>query len=82
MGQAKQQSQATRLTKEQCAMFDHWTCKGHKFRAGEIPPKSTQTPPSLATRCPVIDALIGLFVIVFVMLLLGLWVYYGAGLHG
>jgi hypothetical protein len=75
-------SQATRLTEEQRAMFDYWTCKGHKFKAGEKPPASTHTPPSLATRCPVADALVGLFVIVFCMFLLGMWVYYGAGLHG
>lgn len=73
--------QATKMTPQEQAYYDYWISKGYKFKPGEKPPMSTQTPPGIATKHPVADAFAGLFIVLFVAFLAGLWVYYGAGLH-
>lgn len=55
----KRQQQATRCTQEELAYLAHWESKGYRFERGEKPPMNTVTPPSLATRHPVLDALLG-----------------------
>lgn len=52
-------NQATRCTQEELAYLAHWQSKGYRFKPCEKPPMNTVTPPSLATRHPVIDALLG-----------------------
>lgn len=75
-------TQATKLSRSEQRSWDHWTSKGYRFKAGEKPPKSLHTPPGFVTRHPVIDALCGLFIIVFILYMCYRWVMAGAGLHG
>jgi hypothetical protein len=51
--------QATRCTQQELACLAHWQSKGYRFKPGEPIPTSTMTPPSFATRHPVLDALLG-----------------------
>lgn len=73
-------SQATKLNHQEQAYWDHWTSKGYRFKPGEKPPMSTVTPPGLATRRPILDALIGFLIISKVLALLGFWMYKAADL--
>lgn len=71
-------SQATRLNPQEQAYWDHWSGKGYKFQPGEKPPLSTVTPPGLATKRPILDAVLGLLLIAKVFALLGFWIYTAA----
>lgn len=73
--------QATRCTQKELAYFAHWEARGYTFGPGEKPPTSTLTPPSLATRRPILDAVLGAAVLVIgVGGMLALWIEAGAGL--
>lgn len=72
--------QATRCTQKELAYFAHWEARGYTFAPGEKPPCSTLTPPSLATRRPILDAALGAAVLVFgIGGMLALWIEAGAG---
>lgn len=76
-------TQATKLSRSEQRSWDHWTSKGYRFKAGEKPPKSLHTPPGLAERHPVIDAIAGVFSIFFIVGLAIYYVYVASGLsHG
>jgi hypothetical protein len=60
-------SQATRLTRQEAAYWDHWTDQGHTFQPGEKPPLSTLTAPANIIRHPIRDAVLGLLIIVGVL---------------
>ncbi len=72
--------QATRYTPQQLAYLEHWEAKGYTFAPGELPPMSTLTPPSLATRSPKLDALTGALIIISVIAIAGTWLGKAAGL--
>lgn len=74
-------TQATKLSRLEQRSWDYWTSKGYQFKPGEKPPASIHTPPGLVTKHPVIDAFCGAFILVFVIFLLYLWLWTGAGLH-
>ncbi|AFV50656.1 hypothetical protein G169_gp43 [Pseudomonas phage AF] len=76
-------SQATRYTRKELAYLAYWEARGYRFKRGQKPPLSTDTPPGFAVSNPILDALCGLFIIVFVTGLCFTWVYYAAGFqHG
>lgn len=70
----KAKPQAVRCTRKELAYLSHWRRLGFKIEAGEPIPLSTVTPPSLATRRPVIDALIGAGTVLLVMAMVGYWI--------
>lgn len=74
-------SQATRYTRKELAYLAYWEARGYRFKRGQKPPMSTDTPPGFAVSNPVTDALCGAFIIVFILGMAGAWVYYAAGLH-
>lgn len=55
---------ATKYTKKQMAYLEYWEARGYKFKPGEMPPMSTVTRPSLATRNPKLDAILGCLLLV------------------
>ncbi len=59
--------QATRCTRQELAYLTHWRSKGFMIGIDEPIPLNTVTPPSLATRRPVLDAVIGGLIIVAVL---------------
>lgn len=74
--------QATRYTRKQLAYLAHWEAKGYTFAPGEMPPMNTLTPPSLATRRPILDAFAGGCIAVVAVLMGCTWLAAGAGLMG
>lgn len=52
-------TQATRTTQKQLAYLSYWQSKGFTFSRNETAPENTVTPPSFATRHPILDAIIG-----------------------
>jgi len=73
--------QATRYTSQEWAYLAYWESRGYTFAPGEKPPTSTLTPPSLATRRPILDAVLGAAVLVIgVGGMLALWIEAGPGL--
>lgn len=67
-------SQATRLTKQEAFFWDHWTAKGHQFKPGEKPPLTTTVSPTQLIKRPILDALLGLAIIVAVIAGLAFWI--------
>lgn len=66
-------NQATRCTPAELAYIAYWQSKGYTIKPGEPVPLNTVTPPSLATRRPVIDAVLsGLVLLVGALALVGL----------
>lgn len=73
--------QATPYTQKERAYLAYWESRGYTFKRGEKPPTSTLTPPSPATRRPILDALIGGAVLALgVGGMLALWIEAGAQL--
>lgn len=72
--------QATRCSQADLAYLAYWKAKGYDIKPGEPVPHNTLTPPSLATRRPVLDAAIGGAIIVTALAMVGLWIATGAGL--
>jgi hypothetical protein len=73
-------SQATRCTQQELAFLAYWQSKGYTFKRGDPVPLNTVTPPSLATRRPVLDVVLALAGIVTVLALAGTWLAKAAGL--
>ena len=67
-------AQAKRCTPKELTYLSHWRRLGFKLSIDDQIPLSTVTPPSLATRRPVVDALIGCGIIVGVIELVGIWI--------
>jgi len=67
-------AQAKRCTARELAYLLYWRRHGFKLSIDDKIPLSTVTPPSLATRRPVLDAVIGGLIIVGVLTLFGLWI--------
>lgn len=73
--------QATRCTQQELAYLAHWQSKGYRFKRGEPIPTSTMTPPSLATRRPILDAVLGgLVLLAGFGAMAGIWLAKAAGL--
>lgn len=51
--------QATRTTQKQLAYLSYWQSRGFTFSRDEKAPENTVTPPSFATRHPILDAILG-----------------------
>lgn len=73
-------NQATRCTPKELAMLAYWQERGIQIRRDQPIPLSTETPPSFATDHPVLDAILGLGIIVMVIGGVGFWVGVAAGL--
>lgn len=67
-------AQAVRCTRKEARYLSHWRRHGFKIGINDQIPLSTVTPPSLATRRPVLDAFIGCLIIVGALSLLGFWI--------
>lgn len=74
--------QATRCTRADLAYLAYWQSKGYTIKPGEPVPLNTLTPPSLATRRPVLDAAIGGVIILAALGMVGLWIAKAAGIVG
>lgn len=72
--------QATRCTQAELAYLAFWESKGYTIKPGEPVPLNTLTPPSLATRRPVLDAAIAGAIILAAMGMIGFWIGKAAGL--
>lgn len=55
--------QATKENPRQAAFRAYWESRGYSFAWDELAPESTVTPPSFATRHPVLDAGLGALII-------------------
>jgi hypothetical protein len=74
-------SQATKYTPRQMAYLEYWEARGYRFSPGEMPPESTVTPPSLATRRPILDAVLGSLTLAAIMgAMVLVWIKAGAGI--
>ena len=67
-------AQAKRCTTRELAYLSYWRRHGFNLSIDDKIPLSTVTPPSLAIRRPVLDAVIGGLIIVGVLTLFGLWI--------
>lgn len=67
-------SQATRCTTKQLNMLAYWQSKGIQIRRNQPIPMNKETPPSFATDHPILDAMIGLGVIVMTFSGVAFWV--------
>lgn len=65
---------ATRLTTKQLNMLAYWKSKGIQIRRDQPIPLNKETPPSFATDHPILDAMIGLGIIVMVFSGVAFWV--------
>lgn len=75
-------NQATRCSQADLAYLAYWKAKGYDIKPGEPVPNNTLTPPSLATRRPVLDALLGVAIILAALGMVGLWIAQAAGILG
>lgn len=73
-------NQATRCTQAELAYLAFWQSKGYTIKPGEPVPLNTLTPPSLATRRPVLDAAIAGAIILAALGMVGFWIGKAAGL--
>lgn len=76
----KTQSCATRCTQRELAMLAYWQQRGFDMRKNRTVPLSTETPPSFATDHPVLDAMLGLGIIICVVSGAAFWIGVGAKL--
>ena len=51
--------QATKCESKQLSYLSYWQSRGYRFKRGEKAPENTITPPSFASRHPVLDAVFG-----------------------
>lgn len=73
-------TQAKRCTRKELAYLSHWRRNGYLLGINDPIPLSTCTPPSFATRRPVLDAFAGGCIAVVAVLMGCTWIAYGAGL--
>lgn len=74
-------TQAKRCTRKELSYLSHWRRNGFMLTIDEPIPLSTCTPPSMATRRPIVDALVGGLVVVSVVALAGAWLGKAAGIY-
>lgn len=67
-------TQATKCTPKELAMLAYWQSRGIQIRRDQPVPLSTETPPSFATDHPVLDAMLGLGIIIMALAGIGFWV--------
>lgn len=53
------QPQATRHTQQELAYLAYWEARGYKFKRGEKPPLSTETPPLRAQEDSLFETALG-----------------------
>lgn len=71
---------ATRCTQRELAMLAYWQSKGIQIRRDQPIPLSTCTPPSFTTDHPILDAMLGLGIIICVVSGAAFWIGVGAKL--
>jgi len=76
----KTKSCATKCTQRELAMLAYWQSRGIQIRRDQKIPLSTETPPSFATDHPVLDAMLGLGIIICIFSGVAFWVATAAGL--
>lgn len=74
-------TQAKRCTRKELAYLSHWRRNGYMLTIDDNIPLSTLTRPTLATRKPIIDAVVGGLVIVSSLTLAGAWLGKAAGIY-
>lgn len=74
-------TQASKCSKVEVHWLNHWRRHGHRIGRNDVIPCCIDTPPrhGLVQRRPILDALLGLGIIVGVFLAVGLWVGLAAG---
>ncbi len=71
--------QAKRCTQKQIAFLTYWRSRGYALKIDDVIPLNTVTPPQFATQRPVLDALMGVGIVILVLVMAGTWLAYGAG---
>lgn len=74
-------AQAKRCTRKELAYLSHWRDKGFMIRINDPIPLNTVTPPSFATRRPIVDALVGGVLVIAVLTLAAAWLGKAARLY-
>jgi hypothetical protein len=74
-------TQAKHCTRKELAYLSHWRRNGYLITIDEPIPLSTLTPPSLATRRPIVDALVGGLLVVVCLTAAGAWLGKAAGIY-
>lgn len=74
-------TQAKRCTQKELAYLSHWRRNGYMLTVDEPIPLSTLTPPSFATRRPILDALVGGTLTIAVIALAASWLGKAAGIY-
>ncbi len=74
-------AQAKRCTQKELAYLSYWRRQGFNLAIDDPIPLNTFTPPSLATRRPIVDALVGGLLVIAVLALAGAWLGKAAGIY-
>lgn len=74
-------TQAKRCTAKELAYLAYWRKNGYMLSIDEPIPLSTLTKPSLSTRRPILEAVVGGLVIIAVFALAAAWLGKAAGLY-
>lgn len=74
-------AQAKRCTRKELAYLSHWRGKGFMIGINDPIPLNTVTPPSFATRRPIVDALVGGVLVICVLALAAAWLGKAARLY-
>lgn len=74
-------AQAKRCTQQELAYLSYWRRQGFNLAIDDPIPLSTVTPPSLATRRPIVDALVGGLLVIVVLALAAAWLGKAARLY-
>ncbi len=72
--------QAKRCSYEQLSYLSYWRSRGYALKIDDVIPLNTVTPPQFATQRPILDALMGVGIVVLVLIMGGTWLAYGAGM--
>lgn len=67
-------NQATRCTQKELAMLAYWQERGYDMRNNRTVPLATETPPSFAVDHPILDAMLGLGIIIMALSGIAFWV--------
>lgn len=74
-------AQAKRCTRKELAYLSHWRRNGYMLGINDPIPLTTVTPPSFATRRPILDALLGGVLVIVVLAMAGAWLGKAAKLY-
>lgn len=66
-------NQATRCTQKELSMLAYWQQRGHDMRNNRSVPLETETPPSFTTDHSILDAMLGLGIIIMALSGIGFW---------